>query len=322
MSHAFSAATEDADDMPPLLKTRHAGLPPGSRLHEARLSNGLQIAAVQVPDARLQRLVGAAGIGYLDEPVEYRGLAHLLEHALFLGSANFPGAGGLASWVGERGGRYNARTDEHTTDFHLHLPPEECEEGLIRLVDMLARPCFKPELIAHEVEVLDAEFQARLADPALHRLAALGRLCRDGHPARDCHAGNRTTLGSDAAGLTDQLANFHACHYRSGRMALVMLGPLPLETQVALLERHATKLPVGDPSPLQRTWRWDQPGGIAQVLATLAEGNIDIEYMYSLFTHIEGKAYIVFRVAESDKFVSLLATHGITPATAEELGIH
>ena len=66
----------------------------------------------------------------------------------------------------------------------------------------------------------------------------------------------------------------------------------------------------------------DQPGGIAPVLATLAEGNIDIEYMYSLFTHTEGKAYIVFRVADSDKFVKLLATHGITPTTSEELGIH
>ena len=66
----------------------------------------------------------------------------------------------------------------------------------------------------------------------------------------------------------------------------------------------------------------DRPGGIAPVLATLAEGHIDIEYMYSLFTHIEGKAYIVFRVAEGEKFVSLLGTHGIAPATAEELGVH
>ena len=66
----------------------------------------------------------------------------------------------------------------------------------------------------------------------------------------------------------------------------------------------------------------DKPGGIAPVLATLAEGNIDIEYMYSLFTHTEGKAYIVFRVNETEKFVTLLGTHGIIPSTSEELGIH
>ena len=65
----------------------------------------------------------------------------------------------------------------------------------------------------------------------------------------------------------------------------------------------------------------DQPGGIAPVLATLAEGNIDIEYMYSLFTHIEGKAYIVFRVADTEKFTSMLSGHGITPVTAAELGV-
>jgi len=66
----------------------------------------------------------------------------------------------------------------------------------------------------------------------------------------------------------------------------------------------------------------DQPGGIAPVLATLAEGNIDIEYMYSLFTHKDGMSYIVFRVAETEKFVALLESHGITPVTNEELGIH
>ena len=66
----------------------------------------------------------------------------------------------------------------------------------------------------------------------------------------------------------------------------------------------------------------DQPGGLSPVLSALADGHIDIEYMYSLFTHIEGKAYIVFRVAEPDKFLALLNDHGITPSTCEELGIH
>ena len=66
----------------------------------------------------------------------------------------------------------------------------------------------------------------------------------------------------------------------------------------------------------------DEPGGVAPVLATLAEGNVDIEYLYSLFTHKEGKSYIVFRVAQTEKFVELLKTHGITPVTGEELGIH
>ena len=65
----------------------------------------------------------------------------------------------------------------------------------------------------------------------------------------------------------------------------------------------------------------DAPGGVASVLELLAEGHIDIEYMYSLFTHMEGKAYMVFRVSDEAKFKALLDSHGIQTCGAEELGL-
>ena len=65
----------------------------------------------------------------------------------------------------------------------------------------------------------------------------------------------------------------------------------------------------------------DQPGGLVPVLEALAEGDLDIEYMYSLFTHREGKAYMVFRIADEAKFIQLLAAHGVALADKEELGL-
>ena len=65
----------------------------------------------------------------------------------------------------------------------------------------------------------------------------------------------------------------------------------------------------------------DQPGGLAPVLGVLAEGNIDIEYMYSLFTPEVGKAYMVFRISDESKFMELMVEHGMQLATAEELGV-
>ena len=86
----------------------------------------------------------------------------------------------------------------------------------------------------------------------------------------------------------------------------------------AILMQHGYLMTM---TPVQVVAVPDQPGGIAPVLAALAEGNIDIEYMYSLFTHIEGKAYIVFRVADAEQFVALLSSHGIAPCDSAELGI-
>ncbi len=65
----------------------------------------------------------------------------------------------------------------------------------------------------------------------------------------------------------------------------------------------------------------DAPGGLAPVLALLAEGEIDVEYMYSLFTRSTGKAYMVFRIAQEEKFTKLLDEHGMKLITAEELEI-
>ena len=65
----------------------------------------------------------------------------------------------------------------------------------------------------------------------------------------------------------------------------------------------------------------DQAGGLAPVLASLAEGKLDVEYMYSLFTHKEGKAYMVFRISDEARFAVLLKAHGIEVAEKEELGL-
>ena len=70
----------------------------------------------------------------------------------------------------------------------------------------------------------------------------------------------------------------------------------------------------------------DQPGGLAPVLLWFfwrcwRQAYIDIEYMYSLFTHTDGQAYMVFRVSDDESFTATLKSHGINPVGTEDLGI-
>jgi hypothetical protein len=66
----------------------------------------------------------------------------------------------------------------------------------------------------------------------------------------------------------------------------------------------------------------DQPAGLSEILSLLADGKVDISYMYSLFTHQDGKAYMVFRVDDEEKFLELLKGHNIFPVTKEELELN
>ena len=65
----------------------------------------------------------------------------------------------------------------------------------------------------------------------------------------------------------------------------------------------------------------DRPAGLAEVLAVLAENHVDVEYMYSLFTHKEGLAYMVMRVSDEPRFLSTLGDRKIRIVGMEELGL-
>lgn len=65
----------------------------------------------------------------------------------------------------------------------------------------------------------------------------------------------------------------------------------------------------------------DRPAGLAELLAVLAEENVAVEYMYSLFTHRDDMAYMVLRISDEDAFTKAMQTHNIKLMSAEELGL-
>ena len=65
----------------------------------------------------------------------------------------------------------------------------------------------------------------------------------------------------------------------------------------------------------------DVPGGLARVLTLLADGGVDIEYMYSLIGRGEDRAYMVFRVSDEARLLALLEQDGLSTITDAQLGI-
>ena len=51
----------------------------------------------------------------------------------------------------------------------------------------------------------------------------------------------------------------------------------------------------------------DEPGSLAKILTTLADGGISIKYSYAFYSREQGKASFVLRVDDNDKAMGLLA---------------
>ncbi len=65
----------------------------------------------------------------------------------------------------------------------------------------------------------------------------------------------------------------------------------------------------------------DKTGALSEVLEILARENIDVHYMYSIFGHQNGFAYMIMQLAEVDKAAELLKANGVTIAEPRDLQI-
>ena len=65
----------------------------------------------------------------------------------------------------------------------------------------------------------------------------------------------------------------------------------------------------------------DTPGGLSDLLNVLAEKHVDVEYMYSLFVHKDGCAYMVLRISDEAAFNAAMEAHHIKVVTSGDLGI-
>lgn len=63
----------------------------------------------------------------------------------------------------------------------------------------------------------------------------------------------------------------------------------------------------------------DRPGGLAGILATLTNSNINVEYMYAFVQRSEGNAVVIFRFEDTDRAIAALTSAGVRMLSGEEM---
>jgi predicted Zn-dependent peptidase len=210
------------------------------------LANGLRVVLCHAP--RLKRCAASLRVaaGSHDVPAEYPGLAHFLEHLLFLGTERFADDEKLMNFVQRHGGQVNASTRERSTDFFFELPKAVFADGLARLWDMLAHPRMSLADQLREREVLHAEFIAWWRDAATHQQLQQFAGLSPRHPLRGFHAGNRYSLPILRQNFQHALRDFYQRFYQPGQMTLCLAGPQSLHDLKALATTICRSQLVGE----------------------------------------------------------------------------
>uniref|UniRef100_A0A8C3BE51 Nardilysin n=1 Tax=Cairina moschata TaxID=8855 RepID=A0A8C3BE51_CAIMO len=133
-------------------------------------------------------------VGSFCDPEDLPGLAHFLEHMVFLGSLKYPDENGFDVFLKKHGGSENASTDSERTVFHFDIWQQYFKAALDRWAQFFINPLMIRDAIDCEVEAVDNEYQlAKPCDTNRWELL-LGSLARPGYPMRKFFWGNAETL--------------------------------------------------------------------------------------------------------------------------------
>ena len=131
------------------------------------LENGLQCLLIQDNNSKelgeggiMASVSLAVNCGCLNDPMERQGLAHFLEHMIFMGSSKYPDENGFSTQINQHGGYSNAFTDNELTNYHFRVD----EKGLYLALDMFAwllkEPLLKEDAQEREIQSIESEFES------------------------------------------------------------------------------------------------------------------------------------------------------------------
>lgn len=113
------AATPDAVDLSALIafSTEDIDKPDldDRKYRYLKLANNLQLLLVSDPECDHAAACADVAVGSASDPEELPGLAHFLEHMLFLGTAKYPAENAYQSFLEQHGGSSNAFTQHENT---------------------------------------------------------------------------------------------------------------------------------------------------------------------------------------------------------------
>lgn len=225
--------------------------------YEGRTTSGLLVLAEPLPPFRSVSVGLWVRAGGRDDPPGKEGLAHLLEHMTFKGTARHSAAE-IAQAIDLLGGQLNAATTNEYTCYHTEVLADGLPDAISILEELVTSPRLAAEDLERERVVVEEEIRAVEDSPEDVVFQLLhAALWPGGHPLGQPVVGR---LASVRRLGREDLWKFFSRHYTPPRMVLVACGRVNPERLLDQAARFRTT-PPGEGTV---AWPPPEPGaGIA-----------------------------------------------------------
>ncbi|KAI9654808.1 MAG: Insulinase (Peptidase M16) [Bathelium mastoideum] len=251
-----------------------------------RLPNKLEALLIHDVDTDKASAALDVNVGAFSDSKDMPGIAHAVEHLLFMGTEKYPVENDYNLYLSSNSGYSNAYTASTSTNYFFevaasstpsssrsssrndtgdNLPTLESKSPLYGALDRFAqffiKPLFLEETLDRELRAVDSENKKNLQSDVwrLHQLAK--SLSNPQHPFHSFSTGNLDTLKNEplkrGVKIRDEFIRHYETHYSANRMKLVVLGKESLDELESWVEGFFS--PVVNKELPQNRWDDVQP---------------------------------------------------------------
>lgn len=210
------------------------------------LPNRLRALLIHAPDSDRAAAAVSVARGSDHDPDEHPGLAHFVEHMLFIATDKYPEIDGFTEFISKNGGSRSAYTGSDRTTYYFSIRQNRLPQALDRFAQFFIGPTFDPEYTEREKESVQAEYQVQFKQDNWRAQAVHKRLFNPRYPGSRFNIGSVESLRS--AGVGEVRAFFEA-NYSADTITAAVLGPQDLDALEALVAERFAHLVDRDLGP-------------------------------------------------------------------------
>ena len=177
--------------------------------------------------------------GAMQEPEKWAGMAHFLEHMIFKGTQLLP-PGVFDREIENRGGMTNAATSHDYAHFFLTTAASYLKDTLPYLADLLLNASIPDDEFICEREVVLEEIRSCYDDPDWIGFQALSESVYQQHPYGRSVLGTESNLMQNSP---EAMRSFHRAHYQPENMIVAIVGGIPQDSALELVNQNFQKFP-------------------------------------------------------------------------------
>jgi protease-3 len=214
------------------------------------LANQLEVVLVSDPIIEKSAAALSVGVGSFQEPKDFGGLAHYLEHMLFLGTKTYPDVGDYSEFVSRNGGTQNAYTQLDHTNYMVAVNNDAFDEALKRFSGFFYEATLDEHYADKERNAVHSEWSMKGPNDWVILNQLDGLTLNPAHPISQFNWGNLTSLSDkDDRKLQDALLDLYNTYYSANLMKAAMISNLPISEMEKLAQQYFGKIPNKNTPP-------------------------------------------------------------------------